>query len=93
MTTFPENAARPAIPDDLRLRRRLRGDGAEGFVLADNHQAVEPLGTVRGVQFAMPLDDGAPVVFPPRPVDARSGALWCFPVGFSVDVLRIHGNC
>lgn len=90
VTTFPEDAARPAVPDDRRLRWCLRSDGSEGFVFVNNHQAVEPLGTVPGVRFAIQLDDGAPAVFPPRPVDVPPGALWCLPVGLSVGASRIR---
>ncbi|MGC7101728.1 beta-galactosidase [Amycolatopsis lurida] len=89
-TTFPEDAASPATRDDRRLRWCLRSDGTEGFVFVNNHQAVEPLGPVPGVQFAIRLDDDAPVIFPPRPVDVPPGALWCLPVGLSVGALRIR---
>lgn len=90
VTTFPKDAASPSIPDDRRLRWCLRSDGAEGFVFVNNHQAVEPLGPVPGVHFAIQLDDDAPVVFPPKPVDVPPGALWCLPVGLSVGTMRIR---
>ncbi|WP_117213530.1 beta-galactosidase [Allorhizocola rhizosphaerae] len=89
-TTFPEDAANPARPGDRSLRWCLRSDGVEGFVFVNNHQAVEPLYLVPDVQFTIRLDDGAPVVFPPEPVDVPPGALWCFPVGLSVGASRIR---
>jgi beta-galactosidase len=89
VTTFP-SAAGPLTSGDSSLRWCLRSDGTEGFVFVNNHQAVEALDRVPHVQFAVTLDDGAPTVFPPNPVDVPPGAVWCLPVGLSVGTLRIR---
>ncbi|MDI1460834.1 beta-galactosidase [Catellatospora sp. KI3] len=90
VTTFPDQNGSPEIAGDRRLRWCLRSDGVEGFVFVNNHQAVEPLPAVPGVRFAVCLDDGVPVLFPPRGVEVPTGALWCLPVGLAVGAFRIR---
>jgi hypothetical protein len=52
-------------------------------VFINNHQPVEPLGPVSGVQFDVQLDQDQ-IVFPPDPVEIPAGAILALPVAITV---------
>lgn len=70
----------PSAPDDNHpLRWCLRSNGSSGFVFVNNHQPVEPLGPVSGVQFDVQLDVDR-ILFPPDPVGIPADAILALPV-------------
>jgi beta-galactosidase len=80
----------PSAPDDNRpLRWSLRSDGRSGYVFVNNHQPVEPLGPVSGVQFDVQLDQDR-IMFPPDPVEIPAGAILALPVGITVAGLDLR---
>jgi beta-galactosidase len=83
-------ASFPSAPDDDRpLRWSLRSDGSSGYVFINNHQPVEPLGPVGGVQFDVQLDRDH-ILFPCHPVEIPAGAILALPIGVTVAGLDLR---